>query len=371
MKRFHVPFLFRPGDDLDIRPQLAAVDREVDVHVVFMGRDDDGGRVHETGLLHGLYIRRVAQYVVLLIPDPVGLLLDDPVVQPSLHERAPRGPSHASSADDDDGRIGYVVDGEQLIVGRDLAFRPQEHQDHPFGQRRIGRDHVEPPPLPHADDRDAGQFAKTRLAQGLADERGVHDARVGDHQVFDVAEYVGHGIHARSEPGEELPHLLSQLDHVGAARQLEDIHGVWRIRRRQDGDILVDIPDRKGDAGIQRVLAGGHDERRLVHVRVAVGLGIVQVAVNDVETPVVKKQRFVQIGYDEYVVVSVLLEPGGKRTRHLVVMGDDHVILVCRIQSSGRARDGVGAEPGPVDELDKGHGKHDDQRRQARQQHAQ
>jgi hypothetical protein len=112
-----------PGQDLDVGAETPAVHGEVDVQVVVVRRDDDGGRLFDAGLLEDPEIRRVADHELAPVAHPLRHLLDDAIVDVAGRQGSRRRASDASSPQDHDGGVGHVVDAEQLVVAEERFAR--------------------------------------------------------------------------------------------------------------------------------------------------------------------------------------------------------------------------------------------------------
>jgi len=66
-----------------------------------------------------------------------------------------------------------------------------------------------------------------------------------------------------------------------AACRLKNIKGMVVVRIGDDGDVLANIPDGKGYAGIDHVIVGGHDQRRILDAQAVIGLRVSVVTVDN------------------------------------------------------------------------------------------
>ena len=117
------------GDDLEVGPELSAIEGEIDVGIIIVSGNDDGGRLFHAGPLEGGEIRGAPEDVVVFVGDPLGKLLDDAVIDFTLGERAGGGAADAPATDDDDVADADMVDAEELVIGGELLLRAGEEEN--------------------------------------------------------------------------------------------------------------------------------------------------------------------------------------------------------------------------------------------------
>ena len=184
----------RATEDLDVGAKLPAIDREVYVQVVIVGRDDHGRRFSNAGLFEYGQVCRASEDVLVGIANPVGQRFHDAVVDIALCEGPRSGTANAPTAQNHHGRIRYVIDAEEFVVAKHVLARPREYQHRVVVDHRLSAGRFEAPALPDADHRDAHLFAQPVLDQRFSNDRRAVRGRFGDHQVVELTDRVRYCI---------------------------------------------------------------------------------------------------------------------------------------------------------------------------------
>ena len=178
VNRFDVALVRDAADDAQRRVQPAAVHRQVDVHRVVVGREQDGRHPMDAGLLEEAAVGRVAGKQ------------RDAVFTHRFERRArcdrwrgPRPPSASSARAAawptfpapmiSTGGGGLAIARHQRVERGDLRFGAGEHDDAVRLDDGIGKRRPQLAALPEADHADAGLFPKPGVADRLAGEDRV------------------------------------------------------------------------------------------------------------------------------------------------------------------------------------------------------
>lgn len=127
------------GDDLEVRAYPPTKYREVNIGVVVVGGDNDGGGASEAGAAHDVEVGGVAEDEEIGGHGPGGDLVDEAVGDVVAREGGGNGAANATGADNDDGGgLGGGSAAVAVVEGGDLGARAGEKQDHASGNNKVG-----------------------------------------------------------------------------------------------------------------------------------------------------------------------------------------------------------------------------------------
>lgn len=92
-----------PADDLDIRPQAATINGQVNVQIVVMGGDENRWRLLNSGSNEGVEIRGVPDDILAVSFYDVGIAFYDPEEDAPFPESLRRGLPHPAATENNDG----------------------------------------------------------------------------------------------------------------------------------------------------------------------------------------------------------------------------------------------------------------------------
>ena len=168
-------------------------------------------------------------------------------------------------------------------------------------------------------------FPKFALGQGLSHQGRPHGGELRNDQLVETADDVGPAVAAHGPRGQGAPQDVVELQHLRAARHLQDVLGIGRIGGGDDGDPLAQLPDGEGDVRVDFVTVGGDDQGRPVGTQPPVGFGVVDIPHGHPDAHVVKFQGALEIVHDEDIVDPVILQLLDQGHGDRIVAGDDHV----------------------------------------------
>jgi hypothetical protein len=202
---------------VDVRPEAAAVDGQIDVHVIVVRGDDHGGRLPDSGLLQDLQFRGVAADQLGRIDPRARLAFHDPVVDALLVQRFGDRSPYSPAADQQDRFVRGFVDAEQFVVGIQLLARAGEDQDRGRLDQGVGPGQLKAASVPDSDDIHVGVVAQADVLQRAADQRRVQRRRLGDQDLAELADHARLGIAPQNPPRQRLAQHLGELQHLIAA----------------------------------------------------------------------------------------------------------------------------------------------------------
>ena len=97
------------------------------------------------------------------------------------------------------------------------------------------------------------------LGERLSEDWSAGGSRLGDDERPQLTDRVGHGVSRDGAPRERPAQLHAELQDVGAAGQLQHVHGSGVFGGRDDGHSGRDIADGEGDVGVRVVVARRRD----------------------------------------------------------------------------------------------------------------
>ena len=101
IQRCHVPTEIGSGDDPGVRSQTSAVPRQVDVHAVIVGRDQDRAGISDSCLIEDRAIGGIADDICGMGAFTLRQAVDDRDIDPIFGERPGGGSTNATATDDD------------------------------------------------------------------------------------------------------------------------------------------------------------------------------------------------------------------------------------------------------------------------------
>lgn len=127
----HVAIERGTAEDLHVRPQLAAIDGQIDVQVIVMRGHDDGRGFHDVRPLEHRQFPGIPENVTGIVRrhEP-GVLLDETERQPATFQGIRRSFPHLAAAEDKHGRpVRLAAPLGLAVISLKLIRRPREQQD--------------------------------------------------------------------------------------------------------------------------------------------------------------------------------------------------------------------------------------------------
>ena len=101
----HILLVGCPAQDLNVRAQPTAVDRQIDVHIIVAWRDDHSCSVSDSNLFQDCQIRGTPVDILFGIAYPVRLNFNDAVVNVPFLERTGGRSTDTPASEDDELRV--------------------------------------------------------------------------------------------------------------------------------------------------------------------------------------------------------------------------------------------------------------------------
>ena len=322
-----------------------------------MGGNQGGRGFFDPGPLQRLDVGGIPDHIMLFILQPLRIFFNDQIgTFPLLEPSGNRVPYPAAS--DDEHRIhrqiADVVKGIHLFIGRQTFLGAGQQQNAGALDPALGPGNFEASPLPDAHDIHPEFLAQLALDQRLSHQRGAHHRKFGDDQFVKTADNVRFAIPAHRPCGQGAPQHIIDLQHLRAARHLEDIQRIGRIGGGDDGNPLAQLPNGEGDIRVDFVAVGGDDQGRPIGAQPPVGFRIVHIAHRHPDARIVQFQSALEILHNDDIVDFVgrqLLNQGhGNR----IVVRNDHMAPGLRRQLLRCPFPGLGLDPRGIEELDEG-----------------
>ena len=115
MQRRNIAVPGGPADDLYVWTKTTTIDRQIDVQVVVVRRNDHSRRMGNARALKCLVISGASFHVGGPIPDPGGIALDDPIVDFAFLKCSSDRATDPPATDDDYRTRADMIDTEQLV----------------------------------------------------------------------------------------------------------------------------------------------------------------------------------------------------------------------------------------------------------------
>ncbi|MCK7528851.1 MAG: hypothetical protein MZV64_70500 [Ignavibacteriales bacterium] len=170
VQRGDVPFQGCTADDLQFRPQAVTKDGEIDVQIVTVGGDDDGGSLVNAGPHERVAIRGASEDVMRILPAGPLIVLHDPIVDLALLQDLRRRAADPTRAKDQHRarRCLAPLAGHQLVVPAELRLRTREDEHRIGGYPSVRVQESGISPVPQPDHRHARDFPEPAFTQGFA-----------------------------------------------------------------------------------------------------------------------------------------------------------------------------------------------------------
>ena len=362
VQRGDIAVLAGAAQDLHVRTKTSQIFCEINIGGVIVRGNERSGGFFKPGLLQGVNVRRVAENKMFVLLAALFGPFDNQVGDVRFLKATGDGMADASAADNHDRvarHLADLIEGIHLVVGRHRGFRSGEHQNTGAIDDRFRSGNDEISPLPDARHGQAEGFADSAFGQCFADQRRADHRRLRDDHLIVTADNVGFAVSRDGPGGKRSSQQIVKLQDARTSRQLEDVHGIGRLRRRDNRQILEVLPQREGDVSVHLVAVGGHDQRGVLGAQPGVGFGIVDVADGDADVFVVELKRLLQLIHDDDVVLPVADELFNQVGGHRVIMRNDHVVAGIRRELPRSADSCLRLHPGGEKKLDKDKGEKD------------
>ena len=222
----------RAADDLRVGPQAAAIDGQVDVQVVVVGGDDDGRGLLDACFLQDLQVAGAALDVMVVPGGDAGLFFHHPKIDAAGLEGIGHRLADAAAAQHHYRSFGGAFPGAEpdgAVEPVQLGVCAGQHQDGGLADLRLGGRDKELALLPDADHGNTGDLPQTAFGQGFPLQPGSHGRCFGDQQLIEAADDIGFHADPQHPAGQRPAQQLGELKYVRAARQLEDIQGIFHV----------------------------------------------------------------------------------------------------------------------------------------------
>src|SRR5688572_6700109 len=370
---FQIPLVRDSADDSEPRVQAPAVHRQINVHRIFVGGQQDGTGLENPGALQHTPIGRVSREHALYVrgqrrQDFLGSI-DDVYAQALPSECLYRSLSDLARADDEHRCRDIVQLGQQAVQRADLwgCAGDDEHAVRLY--RGIGVRGPQLATLPEAHDAQTGRLPQPGIAYRGARKRRVAHGQLRDLQSFELADNVGlqpPGIHA---VGEVIPELMLERQHRRGSAQLEDVHRVLFLDERRDGHSRRDLPDGQRDVRVGGVLAVGKYQPGPGHQSALVCRAVVVLSREHEYAVAEQLPGADRVGLDDEVRDSLIRQSLHQARCDGVVLGNYDVVLRTLRHFPGRPQANARLEPWRVEKPDEQEGQHHQQEHDAGQQH--
>ena len=236
-----------PAHDAHAGIQLAAVDREIDVHRVVVGGQQHRRSAADPGAFDRLPVRRVAG--VDRVDDrresrERRLVVIERIDDQSLLLQSPRGGLPDLAGANHQHRRRRTGTGDQGVERANLLGGARDDHHGIGAKLRVWKRGLQPAALPEPDDAEAGQLAQPRVAHERARQNGVADRQLRDLHTAERADHVRLDPAGVDAIGQRLAKLALQREHRGGAAQLQDVDRVVLFDDGGDVDLAARLRER-------------------------------------------------------------------------------------------------------------------------------